>query len=186
VTIDLRARPSFGARQGLRSGELDICVLLGGPVDAGFTYYEMTKVQFRVAGPSEWRDRIASADWSELAELPWIAPSSSSSAYSGMLEDLFGQRGLELNAVVRFDNAALGRAMLHAGVGLMLLREEHALQGEREGTLALSPLVQAEYSMSIAHQASRKEDPLIKAFVDAAAEVWPELRLAKPRDVRRG
>jgi DNA-binding transcriptional LysR family regulator len=186
VTIDLRARPSFGARQGLRSGELDICVLLGGPVDPGFTYYEMTKVQFRVAGPTEWRDRIVNAEWSELAELPWIAPSSSSSAYSGMLGDLFGQRGLELNAVVRFDNAALGRAMLHAGVGLMLLREEHALQGERDGSLALSPLVQAEYSMSIAHQASRKEDPLIKAFVDAAAEVWPELRLAKPRDARRG
>lgn len=76
--------------------------------------------------------------------------------------------------------------MLHAGEGLMLLREERPARGARRHARSLSPLVQAEYSMSIAHQASRKEDPLIKAFVDAAAEVWPELRLAKPRDVRRG
>lgn len=185
VTIDLRARPSQGARQGLRNGELDISVMLGGPVDAGFTFYELTRIPFRVAGPAAWRDRIENGDWGDLAQLPWVAPSSSSSAYSGMLADLFGQRGLELNAVARFDNTSLGRAMLHAGVGLMLLREEHALQGARDGILAVSPLAKADYAMSIAHQTSRKDDPLIHAFIDAARKVWPDMKVQQAHDRRR-
>lgn len=177
VTIDLRARPSQGARQGLRNGELDICVTLGKPTDAGITFYELTRVHFRVAGPVVWQERLESADWADLARMPWIAPSASSTAYSGMMGELFTQRGLDLNAVVRFDNAALGRSLLQAGVGLMLMREEHVLQGVEEGVLAVSPLARAYYSMSVAHQTSRKDDPLIKAFVESASNVWPEMHL---------
>ncbi len=143
VTIDLRARPSQGARQGLRNGELDICVTLGNPTDAGITFYELAKVHFRVAGPAAWQERLEGADWSDLARMPWIAPSASSTAYSGMMADLFTQRGLDLNAAVRFDNAALGRSLLQAGVGLMLMREEHVLQGVREGLLSASPLARS-------------------------------------------
>ncbi len=179
VTVDLRVRPSQSARQGLRNGELDICVTLGSPSDAGITFYELAKVHFRVAGPAAWRERLEGADWPELARMPWIAPSSSSSAYSGMMGELFAQRGLDINTVVRFDNASLGRAALHAGVGLMLVREEYVLQGVREGVLAASPLARPHYSMSVAHQSSRKDDPLIQAFVKAASNVWPDMRRAK-------
>lgn len=183
VTVDLRARPSSGARQGLKSGELDVGVLLGRPVDAGFTYYALTTVQFRVAGPAAWKEQIESADWADLASLPWITPNGSS-AYSTMLTELFGDRGLELNTVVRFDNAALGRSMLQAGVGMMLMREEHAVQGELEGTLAKSPIARTEFGLSIAHQSSRKDDPLIQAFVDAGAMAWPEMKMVKTHETR--
>jgi len=176
VTIDLRARPSQGARQGLRNGELDICVTLGNPTDAGISFYELAKVHFRVAGPAAWRDRLESADWADLASMPWIAPGESSAAYSAMMAELFTQRGLDLNAVVRFDNASVARSLLQAGVGLMLMREEHVLQGVRGGTLAVSPLAQSHYSMSVAHQTSRMYDPLIRAFVEAARQVWPDMR----------
>ncbi|HYF21360.1 MAG TPA: LysR family transcriptional regulator [Ramlibacter sp.] len=180
LTVDLRMRPSGSARQGLRSGELDVSLLLGRPADSGFTYHELGKVQFRVAGPIAWRERIQNAGWGELGRMPWISPGSSSSAYSAMLDELFAHKGVELNTVARWDNAALGRALLGAGVGLMLVRQEHADQGVREGTLAVSPLVQAEYSMWIAHQASRVDDPLIRAFVEATAVVWPGLKTWQP------
>jgi DNA-binding transcriptional LysR family regulator len=49
-------------RQGLKTGEFDIGLILGRPIDPGFTYYELTKVQFRVAGPSAWREKIESAN----------------------------------------------------------------------------------------------------------------------------
>jgi hypothetical protein len=71
--------------------------------------------------------------------------------------------------------------MLNADVGVMLVRAEHAEEGAREGRLAVSPLVAIEYSMSVAHQRSRKDDPLIKAFVDAAAEVWHDLKIISDR-----
>src|SRR5690606_26525958 len=58
VRVDLRARTSLSARQGMRNGELDVSILLGEPQDLGFTYHELTKVHFCVAGPAAWRDRI--------------------------------------------------------------------------------------------------------------------------------
>ncbi|RJG03324.1 LysR family transcriptional regulator [Noviherbaspirillum sedimenti] len=175
VSVDLRARPSSGTRQGLKTGELDVGMILGHPVDAGFTYYELTNVVFRVAGPAAWKEQIESATWSELAKLPWLTPADYNMAYSVMLRQLFDERGLELNIVGRFDNAALGRSMLEAGVGVMLMREEHVCKGIEQGILAVSPIARVNFPVLMAHAAGRGNDPLIRAFVDAAADVWPGL-----------
>lgn len=180
VTVDVCARASAGTRQALKTGEFDIGMLLGRPVDADFTYYQLTTINFRVAGPVAWKDKIENADWAALAELPWITPNGTNLAYAFMLDRLFGERGLELNSVVRFDNAALGRALVHAGVGMLLMREEYALEGVRAGDLALSPIARTECPQFIAHVSSRGNDPLIRAFIDAASEAWPDMKRMAP------
>jgi DNA-binding transcriptional LysR family regulator len=180
ITVDVCARASAGTRQALKTSEFDIGMLLGRPVDAGFTYYQLATINFLVAGPVAWKDKIENADLAALADLPWITPSDTNLAYSFMLERLFGEKGLELNSVVRFDNAALGRALVQAGVGMLLMREEYALEGVREGHLALSPIARTEYPQFIAHLASRGNDPLIRAFIEAAGETWPDMKRMAP------
>lgn len=174
VSVDLLARTSTGTRQSLINGEADVGVLLGPPINSTFLHFQLSIIPYRVAGPLAWKDAILAADWSELAALPWLTPSSSN-AYSGMLNQMFGSKGLELNSVMTFDNSAVGRTALLAGAGMMLLREEHALQGERDGHLTLSPIATAEIMLSIAVQAGRRNDPLIKAFLEAARAAWPEM-----------
>lgn len=95
INLDTRARPSHSTHQGLKSGEVDIGVNLDRPTDASFQYHELTTVQFRVAGPVAWKDRIENADWTELASLPWITPAGSSKAYAASLDRLFKDKGLE-------------------------------------------------------------------------------------------
>jgi DNA-binding transcriptional LysR family regulator len=180
VTMDLRARPSSGAHEGLKTGELDIALLLGRPADSSFNYYELRTITFRVAGPAAWKEDIENANWAQLAGLPWVTPTDSSMAYTVILKEQFTDRGLTLNSVASFDNATLGRAMLEAGVGLGLVREDYALEAEQRGDIALSPLVKVAYPSYIAHLASRRDDPLIRAFLDAASDIWPDLRPAKP------
>jgi DNA-binding transcriptional LysR family regulator len=175
ITLDVHVRASSGTRQGLKNGELDVGVILGKPIDADFTHYHLTDVPFRIVGPAAWKEQIENADWAELARLPWLTPTDQNMAYSVILRQLFGERGLELNSVVRFDNAVLGRALLEAGVGMMLMREEHVAQGLDKGIVATSPLVQVDYPVIMAHVAGRNRDPLIHAFLEAASEVWPGL-----------
>jgi DNA-binding transcriptional LysR family regulator len=172
ISVDLRARPSSGTRQGLKTGELDVGVFLGRPVDPDLAYQELAVGKFVVAGPVAWKAEIESADWAQLAALPWVTPTDGTMAYSAMLNQLFGDRGLDLNTVVQFDNEAVGRAMVHAGVGLMLVREEHAARGAQEGTLAVSPIAEAQFSLLFAHAKSRSADPLIIAFREAARAAW--------------
>jgi len=178
ITVDVAARPSSGTRQGLKTGELDVGMLLGRPMDAGFTCHQLATMQFRIAGPIAWKDQIEAADWKDLANLPWITPTESSWAYSSMLAQMFSDRGYELNTVARFDNAALGRSLLKAGVGMILMHEQHALQGERDGHLALSPIARKEFGVYVAHLSSRGNDPLITAFLDAVGAAWPEMKVA--------
>jgi DNA-binding transcriptional LysR family regulator len=180
ITVDLRARPSSSTPQGLKNGELDIGLFLGRSVDAALTSYELASASFRIAGPAAWKEQIENANWAELAKLPWLTPTDHNMAYAKLLRQLFDERGLELNTVVRFDNAVLGRAMLEAGVGVMLMREEHAIQGLERGTLAVSPIAEATFPITLAHVAGREKDPLIRAFLDAAAEVWPGLAANPP------
>lgn len=176
IHINLHSRPSLGTRQGLKTGELDVGVLLDKPTDASFHYYEISKVHFRIAGPIAWKEKIASADFAALARLPWITPDNNSMAYSAIQARLFTEKGLELNSVAHFDNALLARAMSQAGVGMMLMREDQALQCEAEGVLAISPLVRLEYQMFLVHLATRRNDPLIKAFIAAGKKVWPDMK----------
>jgi DNA-binding transcriptional LysR family regulator len=175
IRVNLRTRQSLGSRQGLKSGELDIVVLLGQPSDTGVTYYELKKVRFSVVGPIAWKEQIENANWAELSRLPWITPNDSSAAYKAMLGQLFGSLGLELNSVARFDNATHSRMMLEAGVGLTLMREEYAILGSKKGTLSVSPIADTQLQLFMAHLASRRNDPLIEAFLGAATDVWPEL-----------
>ena len=95
VTVDLLARPSSGARQGLISGEVDVGVLLGPPINSGFSNYRLTTVKYQIVGPIAWKERIEAADWSAIAEMPWLTPSASS-AYTGMLNQMFGNKGLTI------------------------------------------------------------------------------------------
>jgi DNA-binding transcriptional LysR family regulator len=69
--------------------------------------------------------------------------------------------------------------MLEAGVGLMLMRDEHVRQGLEQGSLAVSPIAIAEIPLMMAHLASRSLDPLIVAFLQIAREVWPQMRPAQ-------
>jgi DNA-binding transcriptional LysR family regulator len=176
VSVELRARPSSGTRQGLKTGEIDVGIFLGRPVDPELAHVCLGTERFVLAGPAAWQQQIASADWTALAALPWATPTDNSMAYAVMLNQLFGDRGLELNSVVQFDNEAVGRAMIHAGVGMMLVREEHARRGVQEGTLAVSPIAHAEFTLLLAHTASRSDDPLIRAFVETACVAWPDAR----------
>lgn len=177
VKVDLRVRPSSSTRQGLKNGELDVGVLLDRPTDTALDYHALTTVNFSIVGPVAWKAQIESASWEELADLPWISPSDSGMAYAAILQELFGARGLTLNTVIGFDNATSARALVQKGAGITIVRREHAIEGEAAGWLAASPLpIPAQYSLCVAHLANRRSDPLIRAFLDAAARVWPDIR----------
>lgn len=177
ITLDVRARPSAGIRQGIKSGELDLGMFLDKPMDASLAYYHLNTVEFCVAGPSAWKDVMESATLAELAQLPWLTPADNSMAYSNMLNELFASNGYELNSVSTFDNATVARTLVEAGVGLMLMRKEHAELGLAQGKYAISPIAQGRYGFFLAHLKNRQTDPLVLAFLEAAKSIWNELEL---------
>jgi hypothetical protein len=68
---------------------------------------------------------------------------------------------------------------------MMLIRDEYARQGERDGYLVVSPLGDVRVALSIAHQTGRIDDPLVEAFVQAARVPWPDMKPRWSGDARR-
>lgn len=180
VTVDVMTQASLGARQTLLSGECDVVMMIGRPAELAFTYYELTRVAYCIAGPIAWKEQIETTDPAALARLPWLTLYGSS-AQNQMLAQIFTERGIETNTVVRSDNAIIARSAMEAGAGLMLIREDYALQGQRDGLLAVAPIGRQETSLMIAHQRGRADDPLISAFLLAAGKVWPDVRQIEPQ-----
>ncbi len=182
IGVDMRVRHSSSTRQAIKNGELDIGLILGRPIDTDFSYQQIDEVAFRVVGPVQWKESIERADWHELARMPWLTTADSNMAYSVLLKELFSKRGLELNSVVRFDNAAVARSLMESGVGMMLMREEHISIGLKQGTLAVSPLIHEKMPILIAHMRNRQDDPLIQAFHETAASIWPNAKSVSPNE----
>lgn len=172
VTVDLRTRTATTTRQGLKTGELDVGIFYGKSGDTDTSYVQLRIETFVVVGPSAWRTKIEQAGWPELAAMPWDVPSEHGMAYKTMLDENFGSRGLELNAVLRHDTEAASRSMVMCGVGLALLREEPALQGVAAGTMVVSPIGRIECPLHLATLSRRSNDPLIKTAIEAASDAF--------------
>lgn len=179
IHVALRQRPSMSTTQELKTGELDAAFCLGHAGDAELAHHQLALLRYRVAGPAAWARELATAEWVDLARMPWLG-ASATSVVSNQLTKAFAQRGLSPNEVVTFDNAAIARHMVALGAGIMLMREEYALEGERNGTLSVSPIAAVDYPLYFTYLAGRDRDPLIRALLDVTRDVWPQLMAGSP------
>lgn len=176
IHVSVESRTTLATREGLRSGELDVGLLLSQPKDGDFEHVVLRSVDFCIVGPAAWREQLQGADWDELARLPWLGAIGTTPTYVRMLDELFGARGLQLRIVAETDDHHIRRDMVAAGTGLSLVREDHAREGERAGLTATASLGRTRTQLLLAFLANRRGDPLVRSFLSAASEVWPEAR----------
>jgi DNA-binding transcriptional LysR family regulator len=172
LEVNVQMRSSLATRQGVRAGELDAGFLLSATFDKGLSGIELTTLHYRIAGPAAWAERIAEADWKALAALPWIVTAPGTSNHE-MRDDLFRPRRLAVNATVEVNNDLLLRTLIADGLGIGLVRADHAEQGERSGIYALSSLGGGETKLLFVYPESRAKDPVIQAVIDGVRQAWP-------------
>lgn len=171
IQLLIRSRSSASALQSVRSGELDAAFLLGPGFDESLSSLLLQQVHFRVAGPYAWREQLERADRESLAQLPWItAPAGNS--YSRMMQTLLVDKGLQVNSAVEADNATMILALISAGVGISLVREDFARKAQRARQMAVWPFERVSTQLMFVFARNREEDPLILAFLDSIRRVW--------------
>ncbi len=172
IALQLQAQSSAAMLQSTRTGELDAAFLLAQSVDDSLGCLILRPVNYCVAGSPKWREALQQADWAALARLPWITAAQGNS-YARMLERLFGDKGLEVNSVVETDNDAVIRALIKAGVGISLVREDLAMEAQQAGLMSVWPHATATTQLMFVYPNSRAGDPLISALIKAVKAVWP-------------
>ncbi len=154
-----------------------------GMLDAGFAYGKfhgegdgvladlLAEVPFRIVGPAAWADRIAEADWAGLAAMPWVWMVDNC-PFLGILEEQFPGLGRKPGTCVEADHEDILRALVVAGEGLTLMREDEAVTGRQQGLLAIWPGPSLELPLSFVYREARQDEPVLRAVHDVVASAW--------------
>jgi DNA-binding transcriptional LysR family regulator len=160
------------ALQGVREGALDASYYFGERPGEEIAALELRQIVYRIAVPAAWTHHVESGEWSTIASVPWVL-TPQISTYHGLVRDLFEQQGLPLpSRFVEADDESVIRNLVVSGVGASLLREETALELEREGAARIWGATRVVSTLWFIALAARREDPLIKATFDLVRDSW--------------
>jgi DNA-binding transcriptional LysR family regulator len=141
------------------------------PRDAAVESIPLREIAYRVAGPAAWREKIVGASWEEIAALPWLmAPPIST--HHVLATALFAERGRAPAPLIGADNEPVIRSLVASGLGVALVRDDLAREGEAAGELAVWPQARLATTLQFIHASEKREEPEIRALVGVIGDVW--------------
>jgi DNA-binding transcriptional LysR family regulator len=160
IEIAIHHLSSLEVLAGLRNGTLDAGFYNGEPEDDLVTR-EVSRFTIHVAAP-----RSAATDWSALAQLPWIYPTTSTCC-GNTAEALFRAHGFRPQKIISIDREHVTRTLVANGLGVGLLHDTTAREAAAEVQLVYE--APAPVRVLFAHLASRTNDPLVGAARESVA-----------------
>lgn len=162
----------------VRRGELDVGFFLAppgeGPGDPEIAHCELTHFDYHVIAPAGWGSRLAGADWSRLATLPWIT-TPKNSAHHRLLHGVLDPLGIVPNGVAQVDQEACMLDLVRAGVGLSLARDALAMTERQERGLTVAEGVRLPCALSFVWRRDRGEEAVIAEALEVLTGVWGAL-----------
>ncbi len=154
-------------RGGALTGALSISV--NPPRD--LQWQALRSVCYRVAIANPLAAQMQRGGWRTLAGMPWIDGPVESHSHQ-MLRSLFEQQGLTPNVVMRIDDTGALHALVRAGRGCALLREEVALAGVEGGAWIVWGHTRVDAQLYFSSAGDRAGDPLVVALGSVVRSVW--------------
>ncbi len=171
LEVQLQHGISTWAIEGVGSGALDAAFCMGRVIIPHVQAVSLTEMAYRVVAPPTWKERIASADWADIAALPWIrAPKMS--PHLQMVSEMFARYKLEPFKVVEADQEQTIKSLITAGVGLGLMREDLAFAAQSAGEVCVWRVARPTTSLSFIYLRERESDPVIAALENVARRIW--------------
>lgn len=171
VELELQQRISGEAFEDVRNGGLNASFYFGELDSPNVTGLRLCDIVYCVAAPAAWKDRVEGADWNEIAALPWIfAPAVST--HNQMLHELFRNHGAEPTKVVEADQESVMNSLIESGVGIGLMREDHAQAGIAEGSIIIWNKERLTTTLQFIFSTEHSQDPAIVALIEIMRDIW--------------
>jgi DNA-binding transcriptional LysR family regulator len=171
LELDLQQEVTGVAMQRVLDGELDASFYYGDITLADIAGLPLRDMVYRVVAPADWRERLLSAGWGEIAAMPWIIPPAISSHHK-LAHALFREHNVEATNVVEADQEAVISSLVVSGLGLALMREDLALEKQSAGELCVWNEVRINTTLWFIYQRERRNDPVIRALLSIQESLW--------------
>ena len=173
VEIELRHEVSGAAFEKVRDGALDASFYYGDLAHPAVGTVALREIAYRVAAPAAWRSKVLHASWADIAALPWLmAPSIST--HRVLATRLFAERGSAPATLMEADNEAVIRSLVASGLGIALVREDLAQEGEAAGELVVLPETRLPTTLQFIYASDKREEPEMRALLDVIRDVWQD------------
>jgi DNA-binding transcriptional LysR family regulator len=170
LTLKLVQSSSHRVEQYLKTGEFDCGYILGGISSSGIKSRLLRSVEFMVAGPASWKDRIENATAREIATLPWVVHTEGC-RLDMIIEEHFGLANENLIRAVEADDETMSQLVM-AGAGIGLMYRDEAEAAEKAERVALWRGKTLSLDLFFAYLATRSDDPKIEAMLNVHNAVW--------------
>jgi DNA-binding transcriptional LysR family regulator len=172
LQLELQHEVSGVALEAVREGRLDASFYFGDAPGRDIVALRLREPVYCVTGPAAWADRIAGADWEQIAALPWIL-TPAISTHNRLVTRLFEQQGVQPpQRRVEADQESVIETLVVSGIGMALMREEAARARAAAGEICIWDKARLRTTLWFVCAAERAEDPLLKALFSLLHEVW--------------
>lgn len=172
IDVKLEHGVSGTVLQRLRDGELDACFFLGTTQDPALKAIQLSLERYVVAVPKAWGERALGKGWSTLAAMPWVGTPKASSQ-TAIMDRVMKEHGLERRTAIEADQESSMIDLVHAGVGLCLVRERLALEIVPHKNIVLWDGDRIDCPLSMVLRSDDVARPLSAAMLEALFKVWP-------------
>ena len=171
IEIELHHEVSGAAFEKVRDGALDASFYYGDLVHPAVAAIALREIAYRVAAPAAWRDKVEHAAWADVAALPWLmAPTIST--HHVLATRLFSERGSAPATLMEADNEMVIRSLVASGLGVALVREDLAQEGEAAGELVIWPDARLATTLQFIYASEKRDEPELRALVGIVGDVW--------------
>lgn len=155
----------------VRKKELDAGYFIGRNPYINVHSLTLRELTFRVVAPKAWQERLEGAGWKKVGKLPWVWINQFNS-YHKLSNELFREKNIAPQKVFELDQESTTLALVKAGVGMSLMREELALEAIAAGDVIEWGEVRKTTPLNFIYPAEREADPLIVALLDIMRGLW--------------
>ena len=155
----------------LRAGALTSAFSIGVNPPRDLQWQSLRSICYRVAVPTHLASQMQRGGWRVLAGLPWIDGAVDSHIHQ-MLRSLFEQHGLAPNVVLKSEDTSGLDALVRAGSGCALLREEVAVPGVERGDWMVWGHARVDAQLFFSSAAEQASHPLVVALASVVRGVW--------------
>src|SRR5690606_11648630 len=103
LEIKTRSGDAEALREAVATSTLQAAFYIGPHVPRDVLGLPLQTLQYRIAAPFPFRERVLHAGWREIADMPWIGAPPASHAQT-LLRDLFARQGLLPNITLESDD----------------------------------------------------------------------------------
>ena len=131
----------------------------------------LVNVELAIAIPASWQHRIQQQSWEELSHLHWIC-NNGYCPFQSLIEAQFEKLGLTFERLVMSDDEHTKLALVRDGVGISLLEYDALEEDIRQNRIIIWEKERFTATLHLAYLRQRNEDPLLKALLPVALDIW--------------